>query len=312
MPRVYKREALLPFIILPLRSKAILMNPEQELFALAEALTRKAEAGEANEIIAALNALDAAGKEVARAFSGSWLGYHSRIYYADFAPSPPGAHFSQEWGIQRRVSYGSHGDWREYDIEDVKKYVREVAGNPSLEAAYFSATAAKEMFQKAKSEIGYILATENEQRKDSFLEKMISDIEQLEPLSSHEVAQIWSPKGQKITRDMIAAGQGTQIPPHISVRAEVASLRHTFSICRKAADITRQAASHIERRAHRARRDQRVGTNVFIGHGRSSAWRELKDFIADRLSLPWDEFNRVPVAGVTNIARLSEMWTPLL
>jgi predicted nucleotide-binding protein len=36
-------------------------------------------------------------------------------------------------------------------------------------------------------------------------------------------------------------------------------------------------------------------------------WRELKDFIQDRLHLPWDEFNRVPVAGVTNIARLSEM-----
>lgn len=27
----------------------------------------------------------------------------------------------------------------------------------------------------------------------------------------------------------------------------------------------------------------------------------------DRLGLPWDEFNRVPVAGITNIARLSEM-----
>ena len=38
-----------------------------------------------------------------------------------------------------------------------------------------------------------------------------------------------------------------------------------------------------------------------------SAWRELKDFVQDRLQLPWDEFNRVPVAGVTNQARLSEM-----
>ena len=39
----------------------------------------------------------------------------------------------------------------------------------------------------------------------------------------------------------------------------------------------------------------------------SPIWRELKDFIQDRLHLPWDEFNRIPVAGVTNIARLSEM-----
>jgi len=63
----------------------------------------------------------------------------------------------------------------------------------------------------------------------------------------------------------------------------------------------------LERQARRRRGAERVGTNVFIGHGRSLIWRELKDFVGDRLGLPWDEFNRVPVAGVTNIARLSEM-----
>lgn len=52
---------------------------------------------------------------------------------------------------------------------------------------------------------------------------------------------------------------------------------------------------------------ERIGTNVFIGHGRSLLWKELKDFIQERLHLPWDEFNRIPVAGITNIARLSEM-----
>jgi hypothetical protein len=46
---------------------------------------------------------------------------------------------------------------------------------------------------------------------------------------------------------------------------------------------------------------------VFIGHGRSQAWRDLTDFLQDRLRLPWDEFNRTPVAGVVNIARLAEM-----
>ena len=34
---------------------------------------------------------------------------------------------------------------------------------------------------------------------------------------------------------------------------------------------------------------------------------ELKDFVADRLKLPYEEFNRVPIAGITNIARLSDM-----
>jgi len=50
-----------------------------------------------------------------------------------------------------------------------------------------------------------------------------------------------------------------------------------------------------------------VGKKIFIGHGHSLVWRELKDFLQDRLNLAWDEFNRVPVAGVTNVARLSEM-----
>lgn len=56
-----------------------------------------------------------------------------------------------------------------------------------------------------------------------------------------------------------------------------------------------------------ATKTQLQGKRIFIGHGRSPLWRELKDFIADRLGLPWDEFNREPVAGVTTSERLERM-----
>lgn len=46
---------------------------------------------------------------------------------------------------------------------------------------------------------------------------------------------------------------------------------------------------------------------IFFGHGKSLIWRELKDFISDRLKLPWDEFNREAVAGLTTTERLLEM-----
>lgn len=49
------------------------------------------------------------------------------------------------------------------------------------------------------------------------------------------------------------------------------------------------------------------GSRIFIGHGRSPLWRELKDFIADRLHLPCDEFNREAVAGYTTSERLDAM-----
>src|SRR5262249_47154022 len=49
------------------------------------------------------------------------------------------------------------------------------------------------------------------------------------------------------------------------------------------------------------------GTKIFIGHGHSLAWLELKNFITDRLKLPYDEFNAKPSAGIANVARLEEM-----
>jgi predicted nucleotide-binding protein len=50
-----------------------------------------------------------------------------------------------------------------------------------------------------------------------------------------------------------------------------------------------------------------LGSRVFIGHGRSPVWRELKDFLNDRLSLRWEEFNRESTAGIATTERLTEM-----
>lgn len=46
---------------------------------------------------------------------------------------------------------------------------------------------------------------------------------------------------------------------------------------------------------------------VFLGHGRSHIWRELKDFLEDRLGLRVDEFNRISTAGIATTERLSAM-----
>ena len=48
-------------------------------------------------------------------------------------------------------------------------------------------------------------------------------------------------------------------------------------------------------------------TRVFIGHGHSHVWRELKDFIEDTLKLPTEEFNRISPAGYSTKERLKEM-----
>ena len=278
------------------------MTPHEELFQIAERLKKALAPSESKIVTEPIRALEEASQTVKRSFSGSWQGYHSRVYYADFSPPPPGAHFSQEWGLR-----GSNQGWREYDAEDVKSHIRTLAGEPNLEEAHRTADAATEIFEIAKSDIISILQSELEERNDGFLENLMNEFQELKSLSAFEIAQDLAPKGQFMTRDTVVLGQGAQVPPHVSSFAEVNAIQHAFGLCIAAKDIATKAASHLERKLRRSKVAERVGTNVFIGHGRSHAWRDLKDFLQDRLKLPWDEFNRVPVAGVTNIARLSEM-----
>lgn len=204
-------------------------------------------------------------------------------------------------------SQNSNGDWVEYDPGEVRRAIEGDAGSSDLEQARSETKEALAAFDDAKANIVSILSNEIERQADSFLGKLLEELEPLEGLSPLAVADRWHNKGQVMTRDTTAIGQGTKVPPHVLVKAEVASLRLPQQICEQAAKIARKAGSHLERKAKQKKSDDRVGTNVFIGHGRSSAWRELKDFVKERLALPYDEFNRVPVAGITNIARLSEM-----
>lgn len=257
---------------------------------------------------ASIYALEDSVAQAKRAFSGSWQGYHANVYYRDLESPPAGAHFSQEWGLMERfASLGSVGDWAEYDADWVKQKVRQIAGNPDLSDVKDEADIAVAEFEKEKSNILSIISTENPEGKDKFLLEIEKHLNDLVPLSPFDITQLLSPKGQIMTRDTVTIGQGTQIPPHISIMSDISSIKHSFGICKTAGEISRKAASHIERQSKKIKREQRIGTNIFIGHGGAPLWRELKDFVYERLNLPYDEFNRMPVAGITNQTRLSEM-----
>lgn len=73
--------------------------------------------------------------------------------------------------------------------------------------------------------------------------------------------------------------------------------------------ISQQARRDIQTTRATSQRlpDRRPGTKIFIGHGKSPLWKELKDFLAERLHLEWDEFNRESVAGLSTKERLQAM-----
>ena len=79
-----------------------------------------------------LERLETEANKAGKAWSGSWLGYHSRVYYRDLQPPPPGARFSQEWGLMR-ISFidDTRGDWVEYDFDAVRDAIYESADSRS-------------------------------------------------------------------------------------------------------------------------------------------------------------------------------------
>src|SRR5271170_3209709 len=103
-----------------------------------------------------------AAEAIGHAFSGSWLGYHSRVYYEGFRRPPPGANFSQEWGFggYPDLGHGSRGTWREFDPEEVKSAIYQRADSPDLGPARTAAADAAGVFDKAKAEVVSILEIE--------------------------------------------------------------------------------------------------------------------------------------------------------
>lgn len=247
------------------------------------------------EIEKLLAKLQESAQELAKSWSGSWLGHHAYIYYADFQPPPPGAHFSQEWGLMKSFSPGTSGDWQEYDFDDVRKLIFANAGKPNLSRAKELAKEGRTLFEEKREEVLSILETYLAKRSDTFIERLRNKTKKEGLFTAEDFIKALRPSGNFVSRDSVAVTQGLWKPPHISVIAEVFEIRNPSLATEKLTKLVNLKST------------ERIGTHVFIGHGQSPLWKDLKDFIQDRLQLPYDEFNRVPVAGVTNIARLSQM-----
>lgn len=282
------------------------MSEVEELFAVVDALEKIAAVSDEPEVRKSIQAIGDACNAVHEVFSGSWIGYHARTYQEGFE-AEPGARFDSEWGVRGSGLSGTTGRWVQYCRDAVRRYIFGQAGYDSLGELPDRASIIERDFERLKSQAISILSSALSERDDTYLAKLKTDLEKVKVFSAHEAAQAWQPSGQYMTRDSEAAAGGVLTPAHIALLGEITAIATVFRAGREAAEIVRQAASHMERNARKTRRVDRVGTNIFLGHGRSPQWRELKDFIQDRLHLPADEFNRVPVAGVTNIARLAEM-----
>lgn len=279
-----------------------------ELRTIGTEMRTRQEQGKSPEISEPTNRLQQAATQVAMAWSGSNLGYHSRVYYEGLAVPPPDAYFSSEWGSgSYERSQGTIGGWHEYPYDDVVQHIYHLADDPDLTLTRAVSDDARKAFEEAKADVASIISAFLAQHPDEFLTSVKGAIEKLIVLTQSQATRMQLPTGTLMSRDTLAMSQSLQSAPHQGIIGELIAASSVFTACSELGRFASRVAAHIER-LNMARGTTRTqGQSIFIGHGQSPLWRELKDFINDRLHLPWEEFNRIPVAGVTNIARLAQM-----
>lgn len=278
-----------------------------ELVEKADRLIAAADDFEAKDFHKDLKSLRSAADRIGKSWSGSSFGYQSLVYYKDFVQPPLGARFSIEWGLMETFSDYTLGDWVEYAWDDAIDAIQHYAGNRDLSEAKSSARKLSQQVEELRHEIASVISLALANKDDSYISALKKDAEKLKDFQAAEFASAMVRTGQVVSRDMRALSGGARAAPHQGIIGEIQAIEYVETRARKMADIAKRLGSHLARLAHKEKKSELIGTNVFIGHGRSHDWRLLKDFVKDRLSLPHDEFNRVPVAGVTNIARLAEM-----
>lgn len=285
------------------------MSLPNELASLSDRFSTVAAQADDSSFREPLQALMEAAEEVARAWSGSNLGFHANVYYAGLRVPPPGAHFSSEWGFLGRFQ-GTTGDWQEYPHDAVLRHIEESAGHPDLIEHQRLADEATGVIADARDDALSLLSASPRMSVDDHLRKLLIEVQEEEPHSYADFLAALMRSGQMMTRDSTAASQGIRPAPHQEVIAKVLSIQSPFQAATQLAKVCRRAARHLERLADMSTSiaaGSAQGGKIVIGHGGSPLWRELKDFISDRLNLDWDEFNRVPTAGVGTVDRLREM-----
>ena len=279
----------------------------EELDQAAGSLEELAEMGRRDELQIPLKDLWNAAEQVGRCSSGSWIGYHANVYYKDLKPPPAGVHFSSEWGPTGTfVPERTKGDWVEYDPGEVRSLINDRAKNPDTEPARAYNEEAATAYRSHKYNILSVMEILTGDLESTVLTQLQEAISQLSIPTETQLTQSVKP-ARGMSRDSRAAYQGIWVPPHIPPMSLVLAVNTTIERMEKLAELTRQAISHGYRLQTRLRREGRSGSMIFIGHGHSPVWRQLKDFLEERLGLSVDEYNRVSNVGRTTQYRLSEM-----
>jgi predicted nucleotide-binding protein len=243
------------------------------------------------------------------AHCGSWIGYHACVYYEDLGRPPTGAFFDRQWGLNDRFSNGTVGDWVRYNHADVFDVLKATKTKPSLDELTKYLQDVPGELDEIRKELVSIIGACRSVGPDDQLDTLKEEASNTRMIAPDRFVKQCAPSGTFMSHDQEAIAGGMMVPPHVSFRANVQSIRSLFNCAESLAKTAKRTVSYLHRReaAKNMLTVDKSHQRVFIGHGHSNAWLELKNYIQDRLHIPCDDFNREATAGKTTVDRLSQM-----
>ncbi|MGW8722859.1 hypothetical protein ACWGNR_26625 [Streptomyces althioticus] len=183
---------------------------------------RAALSGSVDKVSKASPHLLEAADRVGRSFSGSWIGYHSRFYYADFEEYSWEQSFDSEWGSLHEIPEG----WKERQPEEVQEAILRLSGQ-KISWALLRETTERitERYREIK-EIVELLESETVSHKTSTLAEHIKRIKIHGSGSAYLRERA---PNSVMTRDSFALNQGVMTPAHIAYQAQVLNAQQAAS-----------------------------------------------------------------------------------
>lgn len=281
-----------------------------DLVRIARRCQRAAESLDGDPVGSMLSRLRSEANDVGQAASGGWCGYHANIYVKDFRSKTSDDFFDTEWGDQGPFNSKTQGGpWVVYEDEVVLREIERRAQVQDMSVIEAATAAVRTVVEECREELLPTVDALLAGGEDEAIKNARGKIESLK--SQFTVQTLFErmvADKQFGTRDSRAWSGGIKAPPHLKLCLWVSS---QLSSQRSARELSKHAsylAKYIEKaRKLKGKTVAKIDGKIFIGHGRSRVWKDLKDFIQDRLGLSWEEFNREATAGVTTKERLEAM-----
>ncbi|EMF90127.1 hypothetical protein LEP1GSC005_3086 [Leptospira santarosai str. ST188] len=254
-----------------------------------------------NDLNAALNAfksvsvqseiqkLKDVAQELSTSWSDSWLGYHSTVYIRDFQPKTIDDFFDPECGLMQLFNSRTTSKWVAYEFKDVMNFIwqKSKANRKRIETAV---ARNEQTFTEVKDSIENTLDVLTDNHNSTTLQDFKIKLHEIRnKFSIIESVRALRPS-QFRSRDDRALKEGPKTPPHIQIQAFIVEWNSTSTALTDLSKLCKRITSYVSLRQG-DNMTNNSGDRIFIGHDRSPTWKDLKDFLQDRLQLKWEEFS---------------------